>query len=246
MVGLDLHPRPRPLPLLPHLSPDFSLAASSKCRLQPLSLNPPAQARQQEPVNASPSMQAHQRKPVSASPSTQAHHDQRMPTARTDSLLGLCPYSVLQARGTHNQPTESARAHQLTRPSRRRRPSAFFVHSHVDLYLPAIVIHNKKVIRTEELKEDLGFACKFANRCDKGPMHPEVFNLFPASTLAMILTAIENGIDKWATGTHEDLDAHAQRRPRLLWHGQRQYQAPPIERDDGGSAEGVRVEWAGV
>ncbi|KAJ7690981.1 hypothetical protein B0H17DRAFT_1063845 [Mycena rosella] len=91
---------------------------------------------------------------------------------------------------------------------------------------------NKKTIggnrqRGEDLKSNLTFTFKditerkgiyrhpifqkavnamwFANRRDEGPSFPEDFSPFPKEGLAIVLTAIENSIDEWATGIRTDL-----------------------------------------
>ncbi|KAF8173005.1 hypothetical protein K438DRAFT_1981192 [Mycena galopus ATCC 62051] len=91
---------------------------------------------------------------------------------------------------------------------------------------------NKKTIaanrqRSEELKENLTFTFRdikgrkgiyrhlllqklvnamwFANRRDEGPRYPAVFNPFPKAALALVLTAVENCIDEWATGIRTDI-----------------------------------------
>ncbi|KAF8179780.1 hypothetical protein K438DRAFT_1211385 [Mycena galopus ATCC 62051] len=91
---------------------------------------------------------------------------------------------------------------------------------------------NKKTIaanrqRSEELKENLTFTFRdikgrkgiyrhpllqkvvnamwFANRRDEGPRYPAAFNPFPKAALALVLTAVENCIDEWATGIRTDI-----------------------------------------
>ncbi|KAF8144660.1 hypothetical protein K438DRAFT_575568 [Mycena galopus ATCC 62051] len=92
--------------------------------------------------------------------------------------------------------------------------------------------HNKKTIGSnrqlaEDLKANLTFTFKdiesrkgiyrhpilqkivndmwFANKRDEGPKYPEYFNPFPKPGLALVLTAIENSIDEWATGIRTDV-----------------------------------------
>ncbi|KAI0292755.1 hypothetical protein BC826DRAFT_1105360 [Russula brevipes] len=46
----------------------------------------------------------------------------------------------------------------------------------------------------------------FAHRRDEGVEFPGYFHPFPLNAIALVLTAIECGIDEWISGSHEDID----------------------------------------
>ncbi|KAI0287420.1 hypothetical protein BC826DRAFT_917178, partial [Russula brevipes] len=83
--------------------------------------------------------------------------------------------------------------------------------------------------RVATLKEDLNFTYKgnvlerkglyqnpilqkainviwFANRIDEGVLYSKFFRPIPLPTIALVLTAIECGINEWRTGSREDID----------------------------------------
>ncbi|KAI0276822.1 hypothetical protein BC826DRAFT_928182, partial [Russula brevipes] len=49
----------------------------------------------------------------------------------------------------------------------------------------------------------------FARRQDEGVIYSKLFHPIPLPTIALVLTAVECGIDEWITGSREDIDFKA-------------------------------------
>ncbi|KAI0298204.1 hypothetical protein BC826DRAFT_907102 [Russula brevipes] len=101
--------------------------------------------------------------------------------------------------GFHPSQSSKTREHNLKRAAALKDDLNF-------TYRPNGAVTERKGLYQALIIQKAVNAVWFAHRCDEGVLFPTYFHPFPLPAIALVLTAVECGIDEWISGSREDID----------------------------------------